>query len=181
MYLTATCSATLEAIEGCFKPSMGVIVKDLKVVDRSHVMVMKDGEKDKKKMYAAVVWLSRAVQASDFEVLDSIQDMNISQDTPIRVAHRRAALSRNKILHSVRCEGVPGKTQWCVMWILASAGTYIKEFVHGDMGRTDPSVSSMLRCDAVCEQLDVTGVIMGDDSSIKNVDEAEKVARRVCL
>jgi len=36
---------------------------------------------------------------------------------------------------------------------LSSAGTYVKEFVHGDMGRTTPSVSSIFQCqvrDTVC-------------------------------
>lgn len=30
------------------------------------------------------------------------------------------------------------------MSIVTSAGTYVKEFVHSDLGRTSPSVSSIL-------------------------------------
>lgn len=37
-------------------------------------------------------------------------------------------------------------------------GTYIKEFVHGDLGRTVPSVGSLLKCRADILQLDVTNV-----------------------
>lgn len=37
-------------------------------------------------------------------------------------------------------------------------GTYIKEFVHGDLGRTVPSVGSLLGCRADILQLDVTKV-----------------------
>nr|GLL37071.1 putative tRNA pseudouridine synthase Pus10 isoform X2 [Ipomoea trifida] len=40
------------------------------------------------------------------------------------------------------------------------AGTYIKEFVHGDLGRTHPSIGSMLGCRAEILQLDVTDVKM---------------------
>lgn len=37
-------------------------------------------------------------------------------------------------------------------------GTYIKEFVHGDLGRTVPSIGSLLNCRADILQLDVTDV-----------------------
>lgn len=39
---------------------------------------------------------------------------------------------------------------------MASAGTYIKEFVHGDLGRTVPSIGSLLDSEADILQLDVT-------------------------
>ena len=42
--------------------------------------------------------------------------------------------------------------------IFAEAGTYIKEFINSDGGRTKPSVSELLGCKAVCEELDVTGI-----------------------
>ena len=46
-----------------------------------------------------------------------------------------------------------------LLHILASAGTYIKEFVHGDLGRTLPNVGTILGCDDVdILQLDVTMV-----------------------
>lgn len=50
--------------------------------------------------------------------------------------------------------------------MLASAGTYIKEFVHGDLGRTSPSIGSLLSSEADILQLDVTQVY----DSIYDVD-----------
>jgi len=44
--------------------------------------------------------------------------------------------------------------------VLASAGTYIKEFVHGDLGRTVPNVGQLLGTEADILQLDVTNVYM---------------------
>ena len=41
---------------------------------------------------------------------------------------------------------------------MASAGTYIKEFVHGDLGRTVPSIGSLLESEADILQLDVAQV-----------------------
>ena len=44
--------------------------------------------------------------------------------------------------------------------MLASAGTYIKEFVHGDLGRTIPNVGQLLETEADILQLDVTNVYL---------------------
>lgn len=42
------------------------------------------------------------------------------------------------------------------------AGTYVKEFVHGDMGRTTPNLGDLLACEADILQLDVTGLVQGE-------------------
>lgn len=55
------------------------------------------------------------------------------------------------------------KVEWInkhyfVLHVLASAGTYIKEFVHGDLSRTVPSIGSILDSECDILQLDVTNV-----------------------
>jgi tRNA pseudouridine synthase 10 len=74
--------------------------------------------------------------------LSSLSGVVLAQETPKRVAHRRAAKNRKRkvvslsniiveddeIQFSVRCE----------------AGTYVKELIHSDEGRTVPSVRSVL-------------------------------------
>ena len=47
------------------------------------------------------------------------------------------------------------KRNYMILHLLASAGTYIKEFVHSDLGRTVPSIGSILDCEADILQLDV--------------------------
>jgi tRNA U54 and U55 pseudouridine synthase Pus10 len=42
-----------------------------------------------------------------------------------------------------------------VLEVWASAGTYIKEFVHGDLNRTQPNVSTLLGKNVDILQLDV--------------------------
>jgi hypothetical protein len=42
-----------------------------------------------------------------------------------------------------------------LMRLVTAAGTYVKEFVHGDLGRTTPSVSSLLGASCNILQLDV--------------------------
>ena len=48
--------------------------------------------------------------------------------------------------------------------VIASAGTYIKEFVHGDLGRTKPSIGEILGSEADILQLDVANVFDNIDA-----------------
>ena len=50
-----------------------------------------------------------------------------------------------------------------ILDVISSAGTYIKEFVHSDLMRTEPSVKSLLDCDVDILQLDVRDLILLDD------------------
>ncbi|KAF5943088.1 hypothetical protein HYC85_020730 [Camellia sinensis] len=87
-------------------------------------------------------------------------DCPILQRTPIRVLHRRSPLEREKIIHWMKIERIAGSSQYFLLHLCTQAGTYIKEFVHGDLGRTHPSVGSILGCRAEILQLDVTDVKM---------------------
>jgi tRNA pseudouridine synthase 10 len=42
--------------------------------------------------------------------------------------------------------------------VKAEAGTYIKELIHGDDGRTQPNIADILGCEAECLELDITWV-----------------------
>jgi len=50
---------------------------------------------------------------------------------------------------------------WFLLRLVTSAGAYVKEFVHGDMGRTQPNVGSLLGDDGGADilQLDVVNVL----------------------
>lgn len=112
------------------------------------------------KQYAALVWISRSLEADDLKTLSSVTDMPILQRTPIRVLHRRSPLEREKIIHWMKVEKIAGSSQYFLLHLCTQAGTYIKEFVHGDLGRTHPSIGSLLGCRAEILQLDVTDVKM---------------------
>ena len=60
------------------------------------------------------------------------------------------------VFAAINASPVPGGK--LKLHILAEAGTYIKEFIHSDDGRTTPSVSSVLKCCAACDSLDVVGI-----------------------
>ena len=60
---------------------------------------------------------------------------------------------RDKVIHRVRVEWLNEKFGVC--FVLSSAGTYIKEFVHGDLNRTRPNLNSLLETEVDIVQLDV--------------------------
>ena len=63
-------------------------------------------------------------------------------------------MTRKKVIHNFRTEALNARS--FLLWIETSAGTYVKEFVHGDLGRTRPCVGTLLGCQADIIQLDVT-------------------------
>ncbi|XP_073023000.1 uncharacterized protein [Primulina eburnea] len=137
-----------------------VRVKNLKVFGSQGWELMREGEAEKQKQYAALVWISRPLTCDDDLTLSSRKDTPIQQRTPVRVLHRRSPLEREKVIHWMKMERIAGHSQYFLLHLCTQAGTYIKEFVHGDLGRTHPSVGSMLGCRAEILRLDVTDVKM---------------------
>ncbi|VDM30684.1 unnamed protein product [Hydatigera taeniaeformis] len=104
----------------------------------------------------------------------------IKQLTPIRVLHRRSLMSRTRDIiwfrladfaTNVLREKVPfvlkefaaqadvhPKEELFMLELCCEAGTYVKELVHGDLGRTRPSLSSLLGCPVDLLALDVVAV-----------------------
>ena len=70
--------------------------------------------------------------------------------------HSRSLAVREKRVHALSLRRLNGR--FAVLTIVTSAGMYIKEFVHGDLGRTEPSLASMLGAHADILQLDVLDV-----------------------
>ena len=50
------------------------------------------------------------------------------------------------------------KEELFLLELCCDAGTYVKELVHGDLGRTHPSLSSLLECPVDLIALDVVAV-----------------------
>ena len=77
----------------------------------------------------------------------------IEQRTPTRVSHRRADLVRPRLVNSVDVVSfVDGMAE---LVIRAQHGTYIRELVSGDDGRTVPSLTSLIDAKCKVEVLDV--------------------------
>ena len=117
---------------------------------------MKAAIEDKAKSYCAVVWCKNPITPGACDKLSELQNLDIKQKTPIRVLHRRSALVRDKKVYRFYAQYI--NDHYMLLHVLASAGTYIKELVHGDMGRTEPNVGQLLANECDILQLDVTNV-----------------------
>ena len=90
------------------------------------------------------------------EVIEAIQGLSgqiIEQETPKRVSHRRAAKVRKRKLVSIDDVRVEGDEVQVTM--RCEAGTYVKELVHSDEGRTNPSIQEAIGSDCEVIWLDV--------------------------
>jgi tRNA pseudouridine synthase 10 len=110
-----------------------------------------------------MVWTKKEITQADCDKLSEIRDLEVDQKTPIRVLHRRSQLVRPKMVYRVKATYV--NPHFFELHLLAQAGTYIKELVHGDLGRTTPNIGSILETEADILQLDVTNVFESQDQA----------------
>ncbi|KAJ7420139.1 putative tRNA pseudouridine synthase Pus10 [Pitangus sulphuratus] len=134
-------------------------VRDLQLVTREAIGRMKEGEEEKTKTYSALIWTDRAIQREDIALLDDIKELKLDQKTPLRVLHRRPLAVRCRVIHTMSSEYID-EHHFC-LHLKTQAGTvssYVKEFVHGDFGRTKPNIGSLLNRTADILELDVESV-----------------------
>jgi tRNA pseudouridine synthase 10 len=93
---------------------------------------------------------------------------DVVQQTPSRVAHRRADKARERWIEFLACEPIdPGDGQptgsgdWRVT-IRTEHGTYVKEVINGEEGSTRPSLSELVGRPCRCVELDVTAILDGE-------------------
>jgi len=87
------------------------------------------------------------------EALDLALRRAIAQRTPRRVAHRRSDRVRTRRVVAARV--VEASAGRFTLDLRTEAGTYVKEWVEGDDGRTEPSLASLLGVPLKVEFLDV--------------------------
>lgn len=90
------------------------------------------------------------------KVASSFKNVCLDQRTPQRVEHRRADLIRNRTVYWVKADNIGDDT--FELTLETESGTYVKEFVSGDEGRTQPNFSSALGIQCVVETLDVIAI-----------------------
>ncbi|KAI8369818.1 hypothetical protein EDC96DRAFT_478627 [Choanephora cucurbitarum] len=129
-----------------------VQVRHLSHVKPEHLKIIKEGEETKTKQYRALVWLSEPLTD---ELVDRINQVGskaftIQQKTPVRVFQRRSAAIRPKTIHTSTIARLhpqvdmnSPEARFGVLQLHTQAGTYIKEYVHGDLGRTQPSLATV--------------------------------------
>mmetsp|Transcript_12610 Transcript_12610/g.38032 ORF Transcript_12610/g.38032 Transcript_12610/m.38032 type:complete len:329 (+) Transcript_12610:134-1120(+) len=133
-----------------------VQVLDLRVSDRNAAHAVDADVQARRKTYVCVVWFEKALRPGEAAVLNATTDLDVHQKTPVRVMHSRSLATRRRCVHSLHLELL--NAHFGVLRLCTAAGTYVKEFVHGDFGRTTPSLGSLLHTRADILQLDVIHV-----------------------
>ncbi|EGD73960.1 hypothetical protein PTSG_05654 [Salpingoeca rosetta] len=133
-----------------------VRVRDLRLVDKSDVALLHEGQEKKKKTYACPIWTETPLTQQQMDTINSTQDLLLHQKTPMRVCHRRTLMTRERLVHRMHIQ--PLKPHFYLLELCTQSGTYIKEFVHGDLGRTTPNMRSILGCNVDILSLDVVDV-----------------------
>jgi tRNA pseudouridine synthase 10 len=148
-----------------------VAITKLEFVTSKDVAPLKNALHDK--IYLATILCSKK---PDLKKLKFNEKIKVLQRTPIRVSKRRSDLVRTKFVELIEIKknknnllelnglgdvnGLGDKN--CVNYenefilkLRTSHGTYVKEFISGDSGRSNPSISLILGIDCVCKKLDV--------------------------
>jgi len=88
--------------------------------------------------------------------------IEITQHTPTRVAHRRAAKDRVRWVEFQAIEPDPKEAGHLRVRMLTQHGTYVKEVLSGEEGRTNPSLADLLGVPCTCVSLDVLAILDGE-------------------
>jgi tRNA pseudouridine synthase 10 len=133
-------------------------VLDLNFVDKEFVRKLKKGESAKKEYRVLIKFKKNISESSLSQLAGQLSNTLIKQQTPIRVLHRRADLTRERYIYSVNVKKVSPRMAEIIL--LCQGGLYIKELVSGDGGRTMPSISNLMENKAKTLELDVLNVIL---------------------
>jgi tRNA pseudouridine synthase 10 len=135
-----------------------VEVSNLHFTNKDVVRRLKKGESAQKE-YRVLMEFENDTPEEGLRVLEEkLTGALVKQQTPLRVLHRRADLTREKYIYEVKVKKLSPKK--AKMEIRCQGGLYVKELVSGDEGRTTPSVSGLLGNRAKPIKLDVLNVIM---------------------
>ncbi len=122
---------------------------------RSDVLEVKSDRADK--TYRVLVRFASPVdEASLKKELSILEAQPIAQRTPTRVVHRRADTTRHRSVKRAEVLSTDGTV--AELRVTAEAGSYIKELVHGDQGRTQPSLADLLGVPCEVLELDVVEI-----------------------
>ncbi|MHA1194614.1 MAG: tRNA pseudouridine(54/55) synthase Pus10 [Promethearchaeota archaeon] len=133
-------------------------IHGLRFSNKKEVISLKERAETTKKTYQAIVQSENKLTKEQFSnllkiLIDELVGKKIRQRTPTRVSHRRADKIREKTIYEIK--GKYLKPNLFEFIIQTQGGTYIKELINGDKGRTSPSFSEIFKMPLICKYLDV--------------------------
>jgi len=142
----------LEELERRVNQSDQVQISSLEFTEKERVVEVKQARAIK--TYRVKVILEEAIERAKLKkVKEELVEREISQRTPRRVSHRRSDKVRKRIIRDLKLVSVEDTS--IILDIKCDAGTYVKEFIQGDEGRTQPSLSELLETRCEVDKLDV--------------------------
>ena len=131
------------------------------------------------KIYGCLIFSEKNIENKTIEDLNSIK-LQILQKTPLRVLHRRPNIFRERQIEILEIEKIGKKNleldqkkeifkelseiykenNIYYIKLKAQSGTYIKEFIHSDHGRTVPSIKSLFKSETDILFLDVIEILV---------------------
>jgi len=152
-------------------PAAGPSEKELKAMKKPELVALaethglaKTGKKDDliERILAALPPAPAVFDLPDDEailkVVEGLNGIKLAQRTPERVSHRRSDLIRKRIVfeaHSPFIEVNEDGQREIEFTLRCESGTYVKETIHGDSGRTQPSVAALIKAKCNVLWLDV--------------------------
>jgi tRNA pseudouridine synthase 10 len=125
-------------------------VSNLRPSNKDEMIRLKSAEF--RKVYCVVFNGEKPINKEKLKkAVQTLRDRTISQFTPSRVAHRRANAVREKKIYNCNIESVEDTIATLILE--AESGTYIKELITGDDGKTRPNISEMI--DVPCQVLEL--------------------------
>jgi len=135
-----------------------VEVSGLRLSTNQEMQDLKGGAPQTRKKYKAVCVLERPIDDETLEMLKaSLDGTTLHQQTPTRVLHRRANKTRLKKVFDLEWERSQDELE-ITFYIEAEGGTYIKELISSDDGRTQPSITGLADQQITVKELDVLEV-----------------------
>jgi tRNA pseudouridine synthase 10 len=110
-----------------------------------------------RKTYRVVIKCAKTINNEKLKKATfSLRGKKIGQFTPSRVAHRRAKMVRERYIYNCQIESI--NRDIATLILEAEAGTYIKELISGDEGRTKPNLSDIIGVPCRVTALDVINI-----------------------
>ncbi len=132
-----------------------VEIDKLRLTDRKKVREIKAAGVDKS--YRVEIRIEGEIERGKFKKgIESLKGTELSQRTPSRVSHRRSDKVRKRKVYDISLENFDDNE--AVITLTCQAGTYVKEFINGDQGRTQPNLAEVLGKECTVKKLDVLEV-----------------------
>jgi len=127
-------------------------VSNLRFSDRDEIVRIKSAKL--RKTYRVVFKGEKPIKKEKLKkAAQTLQGKTISQFTPSRVAHRRTNMVRKRKIYNCNVESIDDII--ATLTLETDSGTYIKELISGDDGKTRPSISKMIGVPCKVTELDV--------------------------